>query len=57
MARHLIVSEPFGDYARGSRITDPDEVAKVLASDQAGQVLPIEADDPPTKPSNPRASG
>lgn len=45
MARHLIVSEPFGDYTRGSRITDPKKIEAVLESDQAGNVLPIETDE------------
>jgi hypothetical protein len=45
MARHLIVSEPFGDYTRGSRITDPKKIEAVLESDQAGHVLPIDTDE------------
>lgn len=28
----LMVKEPFGDYAFGHRITDPDEMKRVLAS-------------------------
>ena len=30
--KHLTVVKPFGDYARGDRITDPAEVAAVLES-------------------------
>jgi hypothetical protein len=29
---HLTVKMPFGDYARGDRITDPETVAAVLES-------------------------
>jgi len=29
---HLTVVKPFGEYARGERITDPDKVAELLAS-------------------------
>jgi hypothetical protein len=56
MARHLIVSEPFGDYTRGSRITDAKEIAAVLDSDQAGHVLPIDVEDPPSRTSPPSAA-
>lgn len=56
MARHLIVSEPFGDYTRGSRITDAKEIAAVLDSDQAGHVLPIDVEDPPSRTSLPSAA-
>jgi hypothetical protein len=30
---HLVVVHPFGDHARGSTITDPDEIASVLAGE------------------------
>ena len=56
MARHLIVSEPFGDYTRSSRITDPKVIAEILASDQAGHVLPIEVEDPPSPSRTPSAA-
>jgi len=56
MARHLIVSEPFGDYTRGSRISDAKEIAAILDSDQAGHVLPIDVEDPPSPTRMPSAS-
>lgn len=34
----LVVIYPFGDYARGAQITDPAEIAKVLASENAHHV-------------------
>jgi len=30
MAIHLVVQVPFWDYARGSTISDPAEIAKVM---------------------------
>lgn len=36
---NLIVKEPFGTYAKGERITDPDAVEFILASDNAQNVL------------------
>jgi hypothetical protein len=32
MTYHLSVTQAFGDYARGDRITDPDTVAAVFES-------------------------
>lgn len=32
----LVVVQPFGDYQRGDRITDPAKIADVLASENAG---------------------
>lgn len=29
----LIVTEPFANHARGDRITDPEQIAAILASD------------------------
>jgi hypothetical protein len=31
----LVVIQPFGDYARGAQITDPVEIERVLASENA----------------------
>jgi hypothetical protein len=36
----LIVTQAFEAYARGDAITDPAEIAAVLASDHAGHVVP-----------------
>lgn len=49
MAKHLIVSEAFGDYAKGDRITDATKVEEILGSPSAGHVLPINAPDPAPK--------
>ena len=35
----LVVIEPFGKYARGDHITDQKEMAAVLDSDAAGNVV------------------
>lgn len=34
-AFHLVVIHDFGDYQRGARITDADEIARVSASENA----------------------
>lgn len=44
---HLTVREPFGNYAKGDEITDPAEVARVLASENEPHVLKRAA--PPSK--------
>ncbi|MDW3683106.1 hypothetical protein RA280_15375 [Cupriavidus sp. CV2] len=36
---HLTVIEPFGGYAKGDEITDPAEVARVLASENEHHVI------------------
>ena len=46
---HLIVRQPFGDYARGDRITEPDEVAR-LSGECGEHVVRVGApvpEDPP----------
>ena len=40
MEFHLIVRFPFGDYQRGDRITDPEEVAR-LASEGGDNVTRV----------------
>lgn len=35
----LIVTNAFGEYKPGDRITDADEVAAILASDNSGNVV------------------
>lgn len=32
---HLVVIHDFGDYTRGTRIEDADEIARILASENA----------------------
>ncbi len=32
---HLVVIHDFGDYARGARVTDPDEIKRILAGENA----------------------
>lgn len=40
---YLVVISPFGQYDRGVRITDPDEIAAVLASENAASVNRVAA--------------
>ncbi len=40
MARVLVVAEPFNGHDKGDRITDPQEIEKVLAGEQAHHVIP-----------------
>ena len=40
MSFHLIVRHPFGEYNRGDRITDPEDVAR-LARDAADHVTRV----------------
>ncbi len=47
---HLIVKHPFGDYARGDTITDPETVAVVLAQ-SAEHVVRVT---PHPKPADPK---
>jgi hypothetical protein len=39
MARVLVVVNPFGGLGKGDRITDPEEIKKVLAGEQAHHVI------------------
>lgn len=48
---HLVVHNPFGRFRRGEHITDPAEIASVLASENAGHARRIEADEPKVEPS------
>jgi len=50
MAIKYIVTRPFHGYAVGQEITDPDEIAKVLADNEAHVVRVAVPDDqqPPT---------
>ena len=41
MQFHLVVVRPFGAYAKGALITDPGEVALVLAGENAADVVRI----------------
>ncbi len=40
MSFHLIVRQPFGEYSRGDRITEAEEVAR-LAADAAEHVTRV----------------
>lgn len=42
-AYNLVVRSPFGDYQRGQLINDPEEIAKVLASENARDVQRVHA--------------
>lgn len=44
MTRVLVVTNPFAGRDKGHRITDPDEIAKVLAGEHAHHV--VQADHP-----------
>ncbi|KAF1003117.1 MAG: hypothetical protein GAK28_04918 [Luteibacter sp.] len=57
MAKHLIVSEAFGDYAKGDRITDAAKVAEILDSPSAVNVLPINVPDAPAPSRGSNGSG
>lgn len=54
--RALIVREPFGDYAKGQAIKDPEEIDAVMKAGQAHFCTPTEipddffAADEPAKP-------
>jgi hypothetical protein len=39
MARVLVVKNPFGGRDKGDRITDPAEIAEILAGEHAHHVL------------------
>ena len=39
----LVVTNPFAGRASGDEITDPAEVAEVLAGENAGSVVPVTA--------------
>jgi hypothetical protein len=39
MAKVLVVINPFGGHDKGARITDPEEIQKVLAGEQANHVI------------------
>lgn len=38
----LAVVRPFGSYRIGDLVTDPDEVARLLASEQAASVVRVQ---------------
>ncbi len=42
MTIHLVAAQAFGPHAKGDKITDPIEIAAILASDHSGHVLPVE---------------
>ena len=49
MTYHLSVTQAFGDYARGDRITDADTVAEIFAS-HPQNVVRVDAPDAPDVP-------
>jgi hypothetical protein len=49
MAYKYIVTQPFHGYAIGQEITDPDEIAKVLA-DHDFRVVRVAYEPPPPPP-------
>jgi len=51
---NLIVKEPFGYYSKGQRITDPAEVAAILAGEQEGHVIKVAT--PSADPAQPSAT-
>ena len=53
MSFHLVVRHPFGDYSRGDRITDPDDVVRLAvdAADHVARVAVPEAEEPLSRPS------
>lgn len=51
---HLIVTDAFGDYAKGDRIEDPAEMAKILDGEQAARVVRVAA--PPSAPAPARVA-
>lgn len=44
---HLTVVQPFGEYAKGEKITDPKKIKAVLESENAGHVVKTAARDEP----------
>lgn len=46
----LIVREPFGAYARGSRITEPAKVKAILDGPQRSHVIAVAAQDREQEP-------
>ena len=52
MSLALIVTNAFGDFAKGDQITDPKAIADVLASDASANVVRANVPDVPApKPS------
>lgn len=39
MEFHLTVREPFGGYAKGAEITDPEKVAEILSGEHEHHVI------------------
>lgn len=49
MTYHLICVHPFGVYAKGQKITDPDEVAKLM-DDRDHHFVRVLVPQPPVEP-------
>lgn len=43
MEFHLIVREPFGGYAKGEKITDPEKITEILSGENEHHVIKIVA--------------
>lgn len=41
MSMQLVVARPFGTHLRGDVVTDPAEIAKILASQSAANVVRV----------------
>jgi hypothetical protein len=53
MSIELVVTQPFADYARGNRITDPAKIAAVLLHHEHRVVKVAVPDAPPAPPPAP----
>ena len=40
---HLIVVQAFGQYAKGERVSDPAEIASILAGEHAAKIVRVVA--------------
>jgi hypothetical protein len=46
----LIVTNSFGDYAKGDQVTDPATIAAIRDSANAANVVAVNLPDPPATP-------
>lgn len=54
--RVLTVTNQFGDYKKGDRIEDADQIAAVLASENSVNVVPTEVPDAPPAPTGKKSA-
>ena len=57
MEFRLVTVRPFGTHRKGDVISDPSEIAKILASADAGNVVRIAAPLTPASPAPPPTAG